>query len=77
MRAYIEIRAFGLFFGKQIGIFGLCWVVIKLKIARLPMGMSWGSLYGTAALYDIDFTMSLFIGSLAFQEADLKQLFDE
>ena len=69
--------AFGLFFGKQVGIFGLCWVAIKLKIARLPVGMSWGSLYGTAALCGIGFTMSLFIGSLAFQEADLKQLFDE
>lgn len=69
--------AFGLFFGKQVGIFGLCWVAIKIKLARLPTGMSWGSLYGTAALCGIGFTMSLFIGSLAFQEADLKQLFDE
>jgi NhaA family Na+:H+ antiporter len=39
--------------------------------------MSWGSLYGTAALCGIGFTMSLFIGSLAFQEADLTKLFDE
>lgn len=69
--------AFGLFFGKQVGIYGLCWVAIKLKIARLPMGMSWGSLYGTAALCGICFTMSLFIRSLVFQEADLKQLFNE
>ena len=40
--------ALGLFIGKQVGIFGLCWVAIKLKIARLPKGMSWGSLYGTS-----------------------------
>ena len=37
--------ALGLIFGKQVGIFGLCWVAIKLKIARLPMGMSWGIPY--------------------------------
>ncbi|NIS07893.1 MAG: Na+/H+ antiporter NhaA [Candidatus Dadabacteria bacterium] len=69
--------AFGLFFGKQIGIFGLCWVVIKLKITSLPAGMNWKSLYGTAALCGIGFTMSLFIGSLAFEETGVNLLFDE
>jgi NhaA family Na+:H+ antiporter len=69
--------ALGLFIGKQVGIFGLCWVAITIKLARLPTGMSWGSLYGTSALCGIGFTMSLFIGSLAFQEADLTELFDE
>ncbi|MBX2809991.1 MAG: Na+/H+ antiporter NhaA [Cellvibrionaceae bacterium] len=69
--------ALGLFFGKQIGIFGLCWLAIKLKLAALPQGMSWLSLYGTAALCGIGFTMSLFIGSLAFAESGVNVLFDE
>ncbi len=69
--------ALGLFIGKQVGVFGLCWMAIKVKLASLPKGMSWGSLYGTSALCGIGFTMSLFIGSLAFQEADLTELFDE
>lgn len=69
--------AFGLFIGKQAGIFGFCWVAIKLKLARLPKEMSWSSLYGTAALCGIGFTMSLFIGSLAFEETDVNLLFDE
>ncbi|MFT5084281.1 MAG: NhaA family Na+:H+ antiporter [Lentisphaeria bacterium] len=69
--------ALGLFLGKQVGIFGLCWLVIKLKLAKLPKGMTWGALYGTAALCGIGFTMSLFIGSLAFEETDVNLLFDE
>ncbi len=69
--------ALGLFFGKQIGIFGLCWLVIKLKITQLPAGMNWVSLYGTSALCGIGFTMSLFIGSLAFEETGVNLLFDE
>ncbi len=69
--------ALGLFLGKQAGIFGLCWVAIKLKLTSLPKGMSWSSLYGTAALCGIGFTMSLFIGSLAFEETDVNLLFDE
>ena len=69
--------AFGLFFGKQIGIFGLCWIVIKLGLTKLPNGMSFSSLYGTAALCGIGFTMSLFIGSLAFEETGVDLLFDE
>ena len=69
--------ALGLFIGKQIGIFGICWVAIKLNLTKLPTGMSWGSLYGTAALCGIGFTMSLFIGSLAFEESGVNLLFDE
>ncbi|WJG10521.1 Na+/H+ antiporter NhaA [Aliiglaciecola sp. LCG003] len=69
--------ALGLFLGKQIGIFGLCWLCIKLKVARLPEGMSWSSLYGTSALCGIGFTMSLFVGSLAFEETGVNLLFDE
>jgi NhaA family Na+:H+ antiporter len=67
----------GLFIGKQVGIFGLCWIAIKLGMTTLPKGMSWGSLYGTAILCGIGFTMSLFIGSLAFEETGVDLLFDE
>ncbi len=69
--------ALGLFAGKQIGIFGLCWLSIKLNLARLPEGTSQTSLFGTAALCGIGFTMSLFIGSLAFEETGSNLLFDE
>ncbi len=69
--------ALGLFVGKQLGIFGICWLAIKLGLTRLPTGMSWASLYGTAALCGIGFTMSLFIGSLAFEDAGVNQAFDE
>lgn len=69
--------ALGLFFGKQAGVFGFCWVAIKLNLTHLPNGMSWSSLYGTAALCGVGFTMSLFIGSLAFEETNVNLLFDE
>ena len=69
--------AAGLFIGKQIGIFGLCWLGIKLGFAQLPKGMSYASLYGIACLCGVGFTMSLFIGSLAFEETGGAQLFDE
>ncbi len=58
--------ALGLFFGKQIGVFGFCWLGIKLKLVELPKDISLMSLYGVSALCGIGFTMSLFIGSLAF-----------
>lgn len=69
--------AAGLFFGKQIGVFGLCWLAIKLKFAKLPSGMNFSNLYGVAALCGVGFTMSLFIGSLAFEGTDMNLLFDE
>ncbi|MFK8011135.1 MAG: Na+/H+ antiporter NhaA [Marinicellaceae bacterium] len=69
--------ALGLLVGKQVGIFGLCWLVIKLGFTKLPNNMSWGDLYGTAALCGIGFTMSLFVGSLAFEETGVNLLFDE
>ena len=69
--------AMGLLVGKQVGIFGFCWLAVKLKLASLPSGMSWASLYGTAALCGIGFTMSLFIGSLAFEDNGHNILFDE
>jgi len=67
----------GLFFGKPLGIFGLCWLTIKLRFTSLPKDISWGSLYGAAALCGVGFTMSLFIGSLAFEETGVNLLFDE
>lgn len=69
--------ALGLFFGKQIGIFGFCWLFIKMKVVSLPKGMNLRSLYGTAVLCGIGFTMSLFIGSLAFEETGVDLFVDE
>lgn len=69
--------ALGLFAGKQIGIFAFCFIFIKLKFTKLPTGMNWPALYGTSALCGIGFTMSLFIGSLAFEETGVNLLFDE
>jgi len=58
--------ACGLFFGKQIGIFGASWLAVKFRIAPLPHGANWRTMYGVALLGGIGFTMSLFIGTLAF-----------
>ena len=69
--------ALGLFIGKQVGIFGLCWIAIKLNLTRLPKDISLVSLYGASALCGIGFTMSLFIGSLAFEETGVNFMFDE
>ncbi|MAV26919.1 MAG: Na+/H+ antiporter NhaA [Gammaproteobacteria bacterium] len=60
----------GLFIGKQLGIFACCYLAIRLGFASLPKGVSMGSLYGAAALCGVGFTMSLFIGSLAFGGVD-------
>ncbi len=59
----------GLFIGKQVGIFGACWLAIKLGFAQLPKGANWLQLYGVSVLCGIGFTMSLFIGSLAFENS--------
>lgn len=58
--------AVGLLAGKTVGVFGLTWLAIKLRLAALPTGASWGQLLGVAILCGIGFTMSLFVGSLAF-----------
>ncbi|RME65996.1 MAG: Na(+)/H(+) antiporter NhaA, partial [Alphaproteobacteria bacterium] len=58
--------ALGLFLGKQLGVFGACALAVRLGLARLPERTSWAMLYGMAVLTGIGFTMSLFIGSLAF-----------
>lgn len=58
--------ALGLFLGKQLGIFGAIWGAARLGIAERPGGAGWGQVYGMALLCGIGFTMSLFIGALAF-----------
>ena len=58
--------AAGLLIGKTVGVFGLTWIVIKTGLAALPTGANWGQLFGVAILCGIGFTMSLFVGSLAF-----------
>ena len=53
--------------GKQVGVFTVSWLMVKLKWAKLPEGASWPQVYGIALLCGIGFTMSLFIASLAFE----------
>jgi NhaA family Na+:H+ antiporter len=58
--------AFGLFLGKQIGILAFTWGAVRIGLAKLPDGATWFQVYGVAVLAGIGFTMSLFIGTLAF-----------
>lgn len=68
--------AAGLFFGNQIGIFFFSWAAIKIGIAKLPEDVGWIQLYGVSLLCGIGFTMSLFIGSLAFDQAGSDYMID-
>jgi len=66
----------GLFIGKQLGVFGFSWLAIKLRLAELPEDSGWLQLYGVSVLTGIGFTMSLFIGSLAFENDQIFQYTD-
>ena len=68
--------AAGLFVGKQVGIFGACWLAIKLGLAKLPEGATWMQFYAVTILCGIGFTMSLFIGSLAFEAQGTEYMID-
>ena len=59
----------GLLVGKQLGVFTFAWLAVRLGIARLPDGVDFRQIYGTAVLCGIGFTMSLFIGMLAFENS--------
>lgn len=61
--------AAGLFVGKQIGVFGMAWLASKLKIGARPTDATWLQVYGVSLLCGVGFTMSLFIGALAFPGA--------
>ncbi|MCB1520030.1 MAG: Na+/H+ antiporter NhaA [Hyphomicrobiaceae bacterium] len=61
--------ALGLFLGKPIGIMGAVWLAVRAGLAKLPEGITWQHIFGVALLAGVGFTMSLFIGSLAFAGA--------
>ncbi|MBF0659646.1 Na+/H+ antiporter NhaA [Psychrobacter sp. NG25] len=67
--------AAGLFIGKQVGVMVMCWLIFKLGISTMPRGMNYKQVYGAALLCGVGFTMSLFIGGLAF--AGDTAMFDE
>ncbi|MCW9036195.1 MAG: Na+/H+ antiporter NhaA [Alphaproteobacteria bacterium] len=60
----------GLFFGKQVGVFLMIWLTIKLGLSAMPRGTNWLQLYAVSLLCGIGFTMSLFIGALAFEGSE-------
>lgn len=59
--------AAGLFIGKQVGVMSFTWLSVKSGLCKLPDGVTWAQTYGVACLTGIGFTMSLFIGTLAFE----------
>lgn len=67
----------GLFVGKQTGIFIFIWLGIRFNLTAMPKDMTWGALYGMSTLCGVGFTMSLFIGSLAFDQTAAQMVFDE
>ncbi len=69
--------AVGLFIGKPIGVMLFCWISVRTGMAKLPQSVSWQSMFGVSILCGVGFTMSLFIGSLAFEETGTNLLFDE
>jgi NhaA family Na+:H+ antiporter len=69
--------ALGLVLGKQVGIMLFCGLGVALGVASLPQGVSWKAIYGASMLCGVGFTMSLFIGSLAFEQTQIDIIFDE
>ncbi len=67
--------AAGLFIGKQLGVMIACWLIFKSGVSKMPNGMNFQQIYGAALLCGVGFTMSLFIGGLAFEGGDY--VFDE
>jgi Na+:H+ antiporter, NhaA family len=67
----------GLFLGKQLGVFGFSWLAIKSGLASLPKNSNWLQLYGVSVLTGVGFTMSLFIGSLAFIDGSVYKFTDK
>ncbi|MCW8821832.1 MAG: Na+/H+ antiporter NhaA [Sulfurovum sp.] len=68
---------FGLFIGKQVGVFGFSWLAIKMGIASLPKESNWTLLYGVSVLTGIGFTMSLFVDSLAYNDTQIYHYADK
>ncbi len=60
----------GLFVGKQIGVMFFAGLAVLLRLSKLPEGVNWGQFYGMALLTGVGFTMSLFIGTLAFTDVE-------
>jgi len=67
----------GLVVGKQLGVFVFCFAAIKLGWAKLPVNVNWTLLYGASLLCGVGFTMSLFIGSLAFEQSGENLIFQD
>ena len=65
--------ALGLFVGKQVGIFGVAFILIQLRLVKMPKNMNFKFIYGTSILAGIGFTMSIFIGQLSFPNNHAKQ----
>lgn len=59
----------GLFLGKQLGVFSFVYIAVKLRLTKLPIGVSWHEIYGVSILTGVGFTMSLFIDSLAYVDS--------
>jgi Na+/H+ antiporter NhaA len=62
---------FGLFIGKQVGVFGVSYILVKFKIAKLPRQVTKKYLYGASVLSGVGFTMSLFVSSLSFSDENI------
>ena len=66
--------ALGLFFGKQIGVFTITYISVILRVCTLPKDITWSQYYGLGLVAGIGFTMSLFIGGLAFEDDHIQTL---